>query len=113
MNEPRHTPGPWRACTASDGRCICGLVWSEARDTVIATAEWSGSPDELSTIGSDERVANQHLIAAAPDLLGALYSAALRHEADGPCYCVTRIPAGTAHHLTCQRARAALTKACP
>jgi hypothetical protein len=49
------------------------------------------------------------LLAAAPRLLAALESVALRNEEDGPCFCAIRIPKGEAHHLSCQNARAAIS----
>lgn len=46
------------------------------------------------------------------DLVSALKDVALYNAVDDmPCFCVIRIPAGTAHHLSCQRARRALAKA--
>jgi len=32
------TPGPWSNCGASDGRCQCGLVWSNALDAGVLAA---------------------------------------------------------------------------
>jgi hypothetical protein len=32
------TPGEWRVCGASDGKCSCRLIWSVAADGVVAKA---------------------------------------------------------------------------
>ncbi len=32
------TPGPWGQCGAERGGCICGLVWSESVDVIVAQA---------------------------------------------------------------------------
>lgn len=28
--------GPWAACSANDGKCVCGLIWSEEKYIVAA-----------------------------------------------------------------------------
>ena len=66
----KHTPGPWQVCGASKGKCGCGLVWSRHADAVVAQAGLNGHSDVI--LPKEERFANAHLIAAAPDLLEAL-----------------------------------------
>jgi hypothetical protein len=56
----KHTPGPWKILPGNE-RCIGGTVISGANDYRVATA--TRTPEEY---------ANAHLIAAAPDLVGAL-----------------------------------------
>lgn len=65
----KHTPGPWRTCSASNGRCQCGLIWSVPADVVVA--QLSNDEDSPQRT-SDEGAANAALIAAAPDMLAAL-----------------------------------------
>lgn len=84
MSNTKHTPGPWRRCEASEGRCICGLVWSEESDSAVAeihadhtlglaTIHDSRSHGDLAgRIPDDERVANMRLIAAAPEMYAML-----------------------------------------
>jgi len=65
----KHTPGPWKTCGASAGRCSCGLIWSIPADVVVAQlSNEEDSPQRT----SDEGAANAALIAAAPDMLAAL-----------------------------------------
>ena len=33
--------GPWKRCSASGGKCPCGLIWSVPADRVVATVEIS------------------------------------------------------------------------
>lgn len=71
------TPGPWRHCGASDGRCSCGLVWSIAADLPIAAAT-DGSDD-----WSKGRWQDQHYIAAAnPQVVFDLVAEVRRLRAD-------------------------------
>lgn len=46
-------------------------------------------------------------------LRAALELVSLRQEPDGPCWCVFQIPKGSAHHITCSRARALLGEVKP
>ena len=46
-------------------------------------------------------------------LRAALEMVSLRQEPDGPCWCVFPIPKGSAHHITCARARALLGEVKP
>ena len=46
-------------------------------------------------------------------LRAALEMVSLRQEPDGPCWCVFSIPKGSAHHITCLRARALLGEVKP
>ena len=66
MNNPKHTPGPWKA-----------VEWSDDRIEFTAGYEFSADGhllplDSMSTNNYDEVHANARLIAAAPDLLEAL-----------------------------------------
>ena len=74
---------PWRKCTASDGKCRCGLVWSIGDDRVVA----SFSYDEH-TNATDYDHANadlvERLVNAAPDLIAVVRAAA---ESVGCCGC--------------------------
>lgn len=83
MSAPKHTPGPWHTCSANDGACICGLVWSSDQHSVVATAhtERAGlatchderdAHDMAPGISHEERIANARVIAAAPDMLAML-----------------------------------------
>jgi hypothetical protein len=46
-------------------------------------------------------------------LRAALELVSLRQEPDGPCWCVFQIPKGSAHHISCLRARALLGEVKP
>lgn len=98
MKKGEHTPGPWNV----------------EHDTEIIAAEGKriAEADTRSiNFVNGEANANASLIAAAPDLLAACEAVALRHGDDGLCWCVIPIPAGTAHHMSCQRMRGAIKKA--
>lgn len=75
MSEAKHTPGPWKQCTANDGKCPCGLIWSLSRDFAVATALSTCNRFEGHNGGegippdSEQFHANAKLIAAAPGLL--------------------------------------------
>lgn len=64
-----YTPGPWVVYTA-DGSL--GTVETADGAVVVAQAQQVSAKDQLS--GSPERFANARLIAAAPDLLEALFA---------------------------------------
>ena len=122
----KHTPGPWRVvdiCKCAHGN---GTMWEAHLDLGPTKTSRHGSewPDVTVQIGSslglpgqpvDREVieADAHLIAAAPEMLEALEAVALRNNpGDGPCFCTVYVYAhGTEHHLSCQRARAAIKKA--
>ena len=73
-----HTPGPWKVCGASGGKCLCGLVWSEPADKTVATVGVGKCPvQDHGHFGTpnDESLANARLIASAPDLLAACEAA--------------------------------------
>ena len=57
MNNTQHTPGPWSASPYNN---------ITSRNGTVAKTEQMPGNDE------NERIANAHLIAAAPDLLSAL-----------------------------------------
>lgn len=67
----KHSPGPWRTCAASHGKCSCGLVWD-------ATGEWAPAivqqnSEELGACVDPEQAwADGRLIAAAPEMLALL-----------------------------------------
>jgi hypothetical protein len=88
----RHTPGPWRV--DASGHRICTAL------ELIATAWNPRTVDEVRLPGESwfdmhlrktdernaveaERIANAHLMAAAPDLLAALEAARVVVEAEG------------------------------
>ncbi len=93
-----HTPGPWGVCGANDGKCHCGMIWSEDGHYPVATVtigEWGddipvlkieGTPGscegELTIKATMDRIAygtvpeelafaNARIIATAPKLLAA------------------------------------------
>lgn len=33
-----HTPLPWKRCSANEGKCSCGLIWSLPADCTVASA---------------------------------------------------------------------------
>ncbi len=62
------TPRPWKACSANDGHCSCGLLWSVPADVVLL-ATYVPRDDEISVpIVND----NTQLIAAAVNALPGL-----------------------------------------
>ena len=71
-----YTPGPWKACGMNRGGCVCGQVYSDPADVMVAVA--ISSKDESYTLGegvihgSEQFHANARLIAAAPQLCEAL-----------------------------------------
>lgn len=77
----KHTPGPWVKGVMSD------YVAKSASGEIIAELPCSKA-------SSEERAANARLIAAAPDLLGALKRAmnelAQCTQGDGCNYCLAR-----------------------
>lgn len=69
-----HTPGPWRVRTHKDGDKVVGCF--------VAANDVNGYPYDAEIMGDDEyhgaterRLADAHLISAAPDLLAALEGA--------------------------------------
>ena len=65
------TPGEWHACSANDGACSCGLVWSKTADVPVLQAYTDQDRRFPEEVPFEQRVANVHLAAAAPDLLAA------------------------------------------
>jgi hypothetical protein len=63
MSETKHTPGPW-TCEVSE-ESPNGLVLGRAGEDVVAEIQSNGQT-------ATEVMANARLIAAAPELLGAL-----------------------------------------
>jgi len=90
MVEDKHTQGPWKVCTANEGKCKCGQVWSIPADCPVATVvigEWGDEypairvekPGSIGAVAEpymekinygsidvDECHANARLIASAP-----------------------------------------------
>jgi hypothetical protein len=64
-DQPKHTPGPWFAKRAGDGRYFEWYVGRDGGNCSIAE-------DITDPVTRDPSEANAHLIAAAPDLLEAL-----------------------------------------
>lgn len=71
------TPGPWKTCGASDGRCACNLVWSSdgedrhrGRWTGIVDAGPHGVFDRSPS--REEQISNAAFIAAARDAVPEL-----------------------------------------
>ena len=77
----RHTPGPWVAIepVALDYRAP--LIYGAKRESLVAVAE-GGGPRRAVTAA--EARANAFLIAAAPELYGALEQVLREYAADGP-----------------------------
>jgi len=94
MEKATYTPGPWRIGDA--GSTIFG-----ARDGNPAPVTVANLPDASPRAGGDVRRLNAALIAAAPDLLGALEKLVVAMEDE--------LPAGGSDET--RAARAALTKA--
>jgi hypothetical protein len=75
MSESKHTPGKWRVRTR--------LIAGEVVDCFVAADSFQGYPYDSEILGDDEyregigrRLADCHLIAAAPDLLAACQASA-------------------------------------
>lgn len=63
-----HTPGPWKAIITKDGRKLVGVGQENGEGvTDCGFGIWAW--------GEPEAIANARLIAAAPDMLEALYTA--------------------------------------
>jgi hypothetical protein len=107
MVEAKHTPGPWRVDDGDDDFPIIGHpTWKCRRFGV--NGEWQiASVDDLAADDLDdekwqERLANAHLIAAAPELLASLKD------------CISRLVAAfpdCEEYKPIQDARAAIAKA--
>ena len=80
MTETAHTPGPWRAGCITDPQsaCDCASILDEGRYMGgIAQVYVHNGIDNISQGGNDcpprdEAIANALLIAAAPDMFGAM-----------------------------------------
>lgn len=66
MTQSQHTPGPWEI--QSDAKGVYGIVVKQT--SPIRTHQFIASLHD--SMGEEERQANAHLLAAAPDLLEAL-----------------------------------------
>ena len=103
-NEPKWTPGPWKASSVEDGSFdILGVTASGTVPTIVACLCES-------SCSSEEDAANARLIAAAPELYEALEEL-LAAECNDQAYgaSVEAIAAMSA----VKKARAALLKANP
>ena len=77
--ETKHTPGPWKVFNLSDAYPGIEAVNGGRRYTIVVY----GDADEYCGIRGDSpetRLANAHLIAAAPDLLEALKALVNQHD---------------------------------
>lgn len=85
-----HTPGPWTYCGTARGGCQCGYIFGDGGRAYVAQAisernvDALGCPDPHPT--ADAGKANARLIAAAPDMLAALWQA-LDDMQGGLCVC--------------------------
>ena len=77
MTQGKHTPGPWRIRAVSKPMEIIGNIHQvtdvESFPTAFVPA-WD-SPAAGEVYGTEEALANAHLIAAAPDMLEVLREA--------------------------------------
>ena len=71
MSNTKHTPGPWSISSACKN-----AINAERNNKLIGIGTTYHDPDSVYFIGQDEAIANARLIAAAPELLEALKSAA-------------------------------------
>tara|TARA_R110000868_G_scaffold233914_1_gene487616 strand:- start:2131 stop:2442 length:312 start_codon:yes stop_codon:yes gene_type:complete len=69
----QHTPGPWRASRDKDARGWHGWRIDSASRALMVWAAWPSEEER----DSNEAEATARLIAAAPDLLDALQTAAM------------------------------------
>lgn len=101
----RHTPGPWEAVGLTERFDLFTVM-----HTVGDIRGFIASVHMKMT--ADERVANAHLIAAAPDLLAALKAlTAPTDEFPERCCCEMATGFGDRHADFCLEARAAIAKA--
>lgn len=100
MTEPKHSPTPW-ACDQQDERLTAHAVYDGVDNVVAEVRSHTDAAHIVLAVNSHDA------------LVAALESVALRNGEDGPCFCAIRIPAGDAHHLSCQNARAILRKVKP
>lgn len=77
MSEGEHTPGPWAYEASRDGRCF--ILYR--RGAEIAAVDLPACEPILAILppnnglGTEEQLANAHLVAAAPQMLAALEAA--------------------------------------
>lgn len=88
------TPGPWRKCTASEGRCRCGTIWSIPLDAPVAecNSKWGDGYEgtdswmEYGDIGEEDKQNNKDFIAHARldvvDLVNEIRGLRLQIEAN-------------------------------
>jgi len=65
-------PGEWKRCTASDGACVCGLVWNLGGDYVVAA--FHGNDENANADAHDHR--NADAAVALHNAASALLAAA-------------------------------------
>jgi hypothetical protein len=75
--ESKHTPGPWRISGAAEG---AGITIEGKRNSLIAFVRDNQHP--LTDVSEHEATANALLIAAAPAMLEALETYAMRYAQD-------------------------------
>lgn len=82
MSESKHTPGPWTYYLWSGTSSFSefeglpsSIAQHEEGDESASTIEIAEFPPEHCDLPREEQLANARLIAAAPDLLGALEAA--------------------------------------
>lgn len=108
MTEAKHTPGPWSVphFAEPDTNCFCGYVLCDHLMGAVATVHCSGEGGDWQKHGDNpkfaEAVANARLIAAAPDMLGALIQVRAR---------LAGLMLGQDEKATLDRANAAIAKA--
>lgn len=66
------TPGPWKHCGASDGKCDCHLIWSTSQDTLVAKACGPRFTEDAPYPTEEQAVINGHFIAHAREDIPAL-----------------------------------------
>ena len=97
-----HTPGPW-AVYAGKGKHGERFIINETSDFVAAAQDFNSYDRD------DEVDANARLIAAAPELLDALYGIGV-HPEFGFCCCLNQAQQDAGHTGECKAARAAIAK---
>jgi hypothetical protein len=56
------TGRPWKPCTANDGACSCGLIWSVPTDVSVAITH---APEDDEEIHSEVNDNNRYIVASA------------------------------------------------
>lgn len=81
------TPGKWEACSARDGRCLCGLVWSKEADVGIMKINTFDSSD-MPGVSENQHYRNREFLLlvqnAMPQVLAVLEAAQVLTEMGKP-----------------------------